>query len=122
MPDAYARYTQSGWTLAVDPRLPVADMITQDGVAAGWIVGHLIDYQNQLFVQGEMILPFDSASSEDAKAVAAEETLYKYGGRYVCIVLSSIFQRIYLDAAASLSCVLLRPIASSWLNSLYPLR
>jgi hypothetical protein len=98
-PDGWPARALRGWTLATHPRLPVADLRMLDGAPAGWVVGYPV-------VDGTLCPPTVGIPTEAAtNAAALDEALYRLGGRFLAVVLTDAFERVYLDACGSMSAV-----------------
>ena len=89
-----------GWTLGAHPSLPIARMMTCDGLEAGWLLGYPINEHSE-FIEGAAHLPFDRHSSPRAM----EAWLSRLCGRFLAVWLAPMFERVYLDAGGLLSAV-----------------
>ncbi|TCK18162.1 hypothetical protein DFR30_1431 [Thiogranum longum] len=94
-----------GWILYKNGDLPLLLLQTLDGKPLGCILGLIIDTQVSVLFKGPVIIPILSSDSCAAKEMAIHQFLDRVGGRFVCIIADGDLQRLYLDAAGSLSCV-----------------
>ena len=96
LPPDWRTHAVLDWQLYVHPALPVVPLRTADGVAAGFALGHLIDPDGHGVRE-----PITLTTADDQ----LEQQLYRFGGRFVFIVLQPQRQRLYLDPLGSLATV-----------------
>ena len=96
IPAGYQLFKLDGWHLATD--LPTAGIFGPDAAHLGWIIGWAVAPEGRL-VKGPVRI------ADDATPSAIEEFLYRHGGRFAAILLTSGCQRLYLDPAGSLAAV-----------------
>lgn len=101
-PPGWVQRQQSGWTLAVSSPLPVVDLIAADGSLAGWLIGHAVNPEGEL-VEGQLPFPFDPAASILASEM--DSFMGEFGGRYLWVIFTKHYSRIYLDPCGSLGAV-----------------
>src|SRR5216110_2784230 len=96
--------TLGGWTLASHPKLPAHAIHTNDG-HVGWLIGFAADL-------GGALVTTDVHWRDDAQV---EESIYRYGGRFACVIITPQLARLYLDPCGSLAAVysIDRPIVGS---------
>lgn len=87
----------NGWWLASHPSLKVTPVQTPAGIRRGWALGIIITDEDGV-LEDALVL----RESEDADPA---DSLRRLRGRFVIILLDSGRERIYPDAAASLSLV-----------------
>jgi hypothetical protein len=106
-PPGFREQAFGPWVLYTHGTLPVLDVYTLDNVRIGWAVGYWIDIASEELLTERIVLPVASGAllSQGDADVVLEEFLYSFGGRHVCILLYQAIQRVYLDAAGSMSCV-----------------
>lgn len=97
IPQGWVVYEHGGWQLAAHPSLSVLTLHSKDGAMCGWVLGVVIS-QDGSVVQRSLVLQ-GSTDAELGQVLAALR------GRFALIVLERERQRIYPDAAASLSLV-----------------
>ena len=78
---------------------------TVEGSEVGCVVGHIIRPSAAIFKANELVLEVRSDDRPKGIESAIQEFLRESSGRFLCLVTYEDVQRIYLDAAASLSCV-----------------
>src|SRR5690606_24898945 len=101
VPGGWQTQELAGWQLAAHPNLPVAPLVTRDGVAAGWLLGYAIAGDAGQ-VRGAARRPFAAAGVDREQC---ETWLYRHGGRFAAVLLAGGMAGFYLDPCGSLSAV-----------------
>ena len=96
VPAGWASATLGGWTLAAERLLPSVPIFDAEDVAIGWIVGHAL-------ADGKILRERWRLPIRIGDGVAFEDLLYRFGGRWVCAIVTPNFSRLYLDPSGSLA-------------------
>jgi hypothetical protein len=99
IPPSWAQRQHHGWILGSHPNLPISDLCLPDDAWIGWVVGHPLT-DTALAPQRIPV-----AAEADRDPAPLEAFLATLGGRYVALVLTDSYQRVYLDSCGSMSAV-----------------
>lgn len=99
-PDEWKINKNKSWTLASHPSLPVTNIVNKDNVDIGWMLGFFVSAEGE-YLPDKIIFSFSEKITEEH----IENNLYKFGGRFVCIIISDYVERVYLDPSGSFSTV-----------------
>jgi hypothetical protein len=102
MPTSWRTYALGQWVLASHSALPCFDIHAGDGTQVGWLLGYPIDPDGNL-ITSKVVL--DEGATKPVTPKQFETFLYRFGGRYAAVLLSSVAARVYLDPCGSLSVV-----------------
>ena len=109
-----------GIYLATAPGLGVIQCQTADGRTIGFFIGDPVDFTEGCLVLDERKVTEPPAGLDELERWI-EETVYRYGGRYVFVLTSGPVKRVYVDAAGSLPLVYdkERKVAGSTAGAIY---
>ena len=105
LPPDYRTSSYGAWLVSRHASLPITSVVTTDGGLIGAIIGCAIEISEGFVLNGSFTLPFDSGDVVEKKEIVIHEVLRRLGGRFVCLIVEKNLERLYLDAAGSLSCV-----------------
>lgn len=91
----------AGWRVGSHPALPVRELIDEAGEPVGLVLGHAIAFGESPAARRPMRLNCSNAHGFDR----LEQELYRFTGRYVCLVSTERGTRLYLDAGGTLGAV-----------------
>jgi hypothetical protein len=96
-PARWPRHSFRDWTLATHPSLTVRALAAGDGTPRGWLAGHAFD--------GAQPAGTTVALPVEAGPAAAEDALYRLGGRWVALADLGDGPSFHLDATGSMAAV-----------------
>lgn len=99
IPTSWVQRERSAWILGTHPDLPIVDLCEPDGETIGWVLGHPVT--DVAVAPPRLSVP--AAAAKDPAVL--EAFLASLGGRYVAVVLTTQYSRVYLDACGSMSAV-----------------
>ena len=99
--DGWKQFACDDLTLQADPRLPVIPLHSAAGTHIGFLLGWPIR-GSQLLSNAPLQLP---PNVDPTRTDTLEPFIYKLGGRFLVLLLSSACRRIYPDAGATLGLV-----------------
>lgn len=104
IPDNWSSSEHLGWWLSTHPSdgLPVIPIMATCGSMVGWLIGYAVDDDDGI-LGGHLSVPADTGDSNFAAAF--ENRVYALGGRFVTVLLTQTYARVYLDSCGSLSAV-----------------
>ena len=105
LPPDYNISSYGPWLVSTHASLSITSVVTRKGRIIGGIIGCAIDVRETIIINGSFMLPFDSEDRVEKKERAIHKVLQRLGGRFVCLIVDKDLERLYLDAAGSLSCV-----------------
>ncbi len=92
-----------GWFVQAFPGAPVIPVENAQGQRIGLMIGTPIDYRACTVVDRPLRL--DLPANARARDAVIEDTLYRLGGSWLCLLAGDGVERIYLDADGTLSLV-----------------
>jgi hypothetical protein len=101
VPKGWESHSLGGWAVAAHSLLPLTEIRDTDHELIGWLIGHALIEGS--IVRGVWKLPIRITSERDVQTF--EESLYRFGGRWACVLIASNVQRVYLDPSGSLAAV-----------------
>ncbi|MEM7392042.1 MAG: hypothetical protein AAF492_06795 [Verrucomicrobiota bacterium] len=102
LPENWITETCSGFHLARHPSTPLQRIQDWHGQQMGWCVGFRTDPEKGEIDEGPIRIDTRRGQPDEQEI---ERTLYRFGGRFVCILLTDAWKRIYLDPLGSLPVV-----------------
>jgi hypothetical protein len=102
VPDGWPARSIGNWTLASHPGLPITELRSRDGSCLGCLIGFPLDASGGV-AAGSVVL--DEPSAYGISSDRLESSIYRFGGRFVAVVLSNTIRRVYLDPCGSLPAV-----------------
>lgn len=100
IPKTWAVRAHAGWLLGTHAKLPTNELRSVNGEFVGWILGHPIDSDGKLLKDN-----VELAIALDADSDVFESEIYRFGNRYLVVLLCRNHSRIYLDPLGLLSAV-----------------
>ena len=105
VPAGWPTQVAASWRLAHHPSLPVVRIVNHRDDLVGWILGYAVDDEGVLLEGGVTVTaPVDTTDE-------LEQWVYLHAGRFAVVVVTEAFERVYLDAAGSLSMVYSEAVA-----------
>lgn len=100
-PDGWSTQSLEGWTIAVEPRLPLADAVDEAGARIGWLLGHALDLEAAVPV-ATAVLARRAAEGDDFRP-AVQRWIDRHAGRYLLVLVGPGV--VAPDSLATLSAV-----------------
>jgi len=100
VPSGWSTRTFGDWTVAVEPRLPVADAVDESGAQIGWLLGHALDLESAAPVGTAVLARRDGEA--DVRA-AVQRWLDRHAGRYLLLLVGAAI--VAPDSLATLPAV-----------------
>ncbi len=98
VPAGWPVWQHAGWLLAAHPKLRVTDLFAR-GEPCGWLVGDAID---ETGARNGDRFDLDAVPGD---TTAFESAFYRFGGRFLGVLVGAGRERVYLDPAGGQSCV-----------------
>ena len=107
MPPSWQLRAKAGLHLATHPSLPILDVLTEEGVHIGYLLGWPITPESTV-PQTSLTLPVQKRellASTPSGETRCEESLYALAGRWVFALITDETCRLYLDPCGSQAAV-----------------
>lgn len=100
IPETWGVLSSAEWLLGTHSKLPAYELHSINGEFMGWILGHPIDLNGNL-QRGDIELSISLNADHDK----IESEIYRFGNRYLVVLLTQKLQRVYLDPLGLLAAV-----------------